>query len=167
MTHKELVMRAAKWLTNTRKCSVVVTEFVTSGIMESPDALGWKNARNTILIECKTSKADFNRDHDKPFRRFWEFGLGQTRYYLTPPGLITVEDLPDGWGLLYCHASRIQIVHEPKKKAVSKDVAWNEVAILYSLVRRAVIRGFDVHSPYSEAPKAGRKRRKRRKSKQA
>lgn len=165
MTHKELVMRAAKWLTKTRKCSVVVTEFSTSGVMENPDALGWKNARNTILIECKTSKADFNRDSTKSFRKFWEFGLGQTRYYLTPPGLISVEDLPERWGLLYCHENRIQIVHEPDTKAINKDVTWNESAILYSLVRRAVIRGFDVHSPYSEAPKAGRNRRKRRKSK--
>lgn len=158
-------MRAAKWLTNTRKCSIVVTEFATSGIMETPDALGWKNAKNTILIECKTSKSDFNRDSTKPFRRFWEFGLGQTRYYLTPPGLITTEELPDGWGLLYCHANKIQIVYEPIKKAVSKDVAANETAVLYSLVRRAVIRGFDVQSPYSEAPKAGRRRRKIQKSK--
>lgn len=167
MTHKELVQRAAKWLTNTRKCAVVVTEFSTSGVIESPDALGWKNAKNTILIECKTSKSDFIRDGVKPFRRVWEFGLGQSRYYLTTPGLISIEDLPDGWGLLYCHANRIQIVHEPAPKITSKDVAWNENAVLYSLVRRAVIRGFDVHSPYSEAPKAGGKRRKRRKSKKA
>jgi len=165
LTHKELVQRAAKWLTNTRKCPLVVTEFATSGIIETPDALGWKNARHTILIECKTSRADFARDGDKVFRRIWELGLGQTRYYLTPPNLITVEDLPPGWGLLYCHEKRIQIVHEPKKNNVSKDVAFNESVLLYSLVRRAVIRGFDVHSPYSEAPKAGRRRRKSRKSK--
>lgn len=158
-------MRGAKWLTNTRRCTVVVTEFATSGIIETPDALGWKNARETILIECKTSQADFKRDNNKMFRKFWEFGLGQRRFYLTPPNLVTVEELPEGWGLLYCHPNKIEVVHEPSQRPMSKDVTWNEVSVLYSLVRRAVIRGFDIHSPYSEAPKAGRRRRKSQKHK--
>lgn len=31
MTHKELVQRAIKWLRNTRRCSIVVSENRTSG----------------------------------------------------------------------------------------------------------------------------------------
>lgn len=162
MTHKELVERAAKWLKNTRKCPLVVTEIAVSyGTNEIPDALGWRYARHTTLVECKASRADFQRDKKKVFRQFWDMGCGQQRFFMTPPDLVTVDELPEGWGLLYCHPHKIQIVKECKMPVLNKDVTWNESVILYSLVRRAEIRGFDVQSPYSEAPKVKRRRRRR------
>ena len=55
---------------------------------EMPDAIGWKRACHSVLVECKLSRADFLADRDKPFRRKQEMGLGCERFYLTPSGLL-------------------------------------------------------------------------------
>lgn len=99
MTHKELVELAAKQLKKWR-CLPICTELVSytrSG--EIPDAIGW-TAAASIMFECKTSRADFLRDREKPFRMCNNMGMGDFRFYLTPPGIIKDErELPPGWGL--------------------------------------------------------------------
>lgn len=93
--HAVLVEAAAKWLRRT--CAVVLTELGTTG--EEPDAIGW-HGTNSTLIECKTSLADFRADQQKFCRRNPEMGIGQHRYYMTPPGLLAPDLLPPKWGLL-------------------------------------------------------------------
>ena len=51
---------------------------------EMPDAIGWKRASRSVLVECKISRADFLADRDKPFRQKSDLGLGCERFYLTP-----------------------------------------------------------------------------------
>ena len=51
------------------------------------DAIGWKRACHSVLVECKISRADFLADRDKPFRQKPEFGVGSERFYLVPEGL--------------------------------------------------------------------------------
>src|ERR1700693_6104770 len=98
MTHAQLVEKAVRWLRNYR-CGVVLSEQAcVSG--EMPDAIGWKRACHSVLIECKITRADFFVDRDKPFRRKQECGLGWERFYLAPAGMIRREELPVGWGLL-------------------------------------------------------------------
>jgi len=45
--------------------------------------------------------------------------MGAKRYYLTPPGLLGVDELPKNWGLLELRGKRIYTVwdaiHVPKK----------------------------------------------------
>jgi hypothetical protein len=82
-THAELVQRAARWLTHTRKSVVVVTECSAFCANLSPDALGWTARGTSTLIECKTSVSDFYRDRSKPSHRSGRL-VGRERFYLTP-----------------------------------------------------------------------------------
>ena len=67
MTHAQLVQKAVAWLRSYR-CGVILSEQAClSG--EMPDAIGWKRACHSVLVECKISRADFLADRDKPFRQ--------------------------------------------------------------------------------------------------
>jgi len=130
MTHDDLVERASKWLV--KKCPIVVTELIHSG-PESPDAIGFKSG-NTILIECKTSRSDFLSDAHKFFRRYSSNGMGDYRYYLTPRNLISLNELPDNWGLLEFGSKRINVV---KEATIQKEKNYrSEQSLLVSCIRR-------------------------------
>jgi hypothetical protein len=58
MNHRELVKRAGAWLRNRKNCGVVMEELATQN-NETPDALGFHGAGGSILVECKTSRADY------------------------------------------------------------------------------------------------------------
>lgn len=103
-SHADLVERAARWLRNTAGCSFVATEIATNA-WESPDAIGWRNAA-TVVIECKTSRADFRADAKKPWRRGFD-ALGTYRYMMAPAGLLSADEMPDGWGLLEVRGRRV------------------------------------------------------------
>src|ERR1700746_1870933 len=98
MNHAFLVAKAVEWLRRYR-CGVVLSEQAcVSG--EMPDAIGWKRACHSVLVECKVSLSDFPAYRAKPFRQHPELGVGSERFYLAPQGMISVADLPSGWGLL-------------------------------------------------------------------
>src|SRR5258708_34680834 len=108
MTHARLVEQAVAWLRGYR-CGVILSEQAcVSG--EMPDAIGWKRASHSVLVECKISRADFLADRDKPFRQESDLGLGCERFYLTPPRLLQAKELPPGWGLLEVHKRKIEMV---------------------------------------------------------
>lgn len=99
MTHKELIQRGERWLRNTMGCRVVLCEMVANTVWgEVPDIIGFR-MRETILVECKTSVADFKRDLEKPFRGDDDDALGDWRFYLTPPGLLAGQEVPYKWGV--------------------------------------------------------------------
>jgi len=98
MTHGQLVEKAVHWLRRYR-CGVVLSEQAcVSG--EMPDAIGWKRACHSVLVECKVTRADFLADRAKPFRVKPADGVGCERFYLVPAALVRHEELPIGWGLL-------------------------------------------------------------------
>jgi hypothetical protein len=137
MLHKELVARAVAWLN--KRCGVVLQEYNCRGL-ETPDALGFKKDY-TILIECKMSRPDFRRDGKKDGRSHGANHYGNRRFYLVPEGLIRPDEVPDGWGLLYAGSESITVVvRAPFHKELEIKVEENK--ILYSLARRAVIRGY-------------------------
>lgn len=103
MTHADLVQRAAYWLRNSQRCHVVLTERGAGG--EIPDAIGW--GHSALIVECKVSRVDFFADLKKPHR---SVGMGHRRYYLTPPQLLTIKELPSEWGLLEAHPRCIRTV---------------------------------------------------------
>lgn len=143
--HDELVARAARWLKNTCGCSAVLAEirsFTASG--ECPDAVGWRS-NYSILVECKVSRGDFLADKDKPFRKQPEKGVGVYRFFMCPPGVIEVEDLPDGWGLLYVKGRQVKRVAGPTGNIwespsnagfAHKRSQDSEIAMLVSALRR-------------------------------
>ena len=100
LTHSDLVKRAAVWLRTHRACTVIGTEFNVQGCSESPDAIGWNFAGNCVVVECKTSRADFRNDAKKFFRQCGYAPAGSERWYMAPIGVIPVEELPQGYGLI-------------------------------------------------------------------
>ncbi len=169
-THKQLVDRAGEWLRGAARCPIVFTEIVSLQA-EAPDAIGWRNsAGESFLVECKVSRSDFLADRRKGFRRDAEFGMGMFRYYLCPPDIVRVSDLPLRWGLLYCHAARIEVVHgrNPRSYDVhaSNDFLHGErnivgeLRMFYSALSRLKVdlgdRQFHerVHLPYAQRKNA-------------
>jgi hypothetical protein len=138
MTHTQLVERAVRWL-RAYRCGVVLSEQAcVSG--EMPDAIGWKRACHSVLVECKVTRSDFLADREKPFRRKPERGVGNERFYLTPPALIKVDELPAGWGLLEYQRARIAMLH-PSAKNLRTSVGFrNEMNLLLASLRRVEVR---------------------------
>ena len=129
---------AVRWLRRYR-CGVVLSEQAcVSG--EMPDAIGWKKACRSVLVECKVSRADFVADRDKSFRQRPEIGVGCERYYLAPRGLVSIEELPAGWGLLEVWGREIERVKESAKNLRSDAGFQNEMNLLLASLRRVEIR---------------------------
>lgn len=138
MTHEKLVARAVGWLRR-YGCGVVLSEqSCSSG--ETPDAIGWKRACHSVVVECKISRADFIADCDKPFRRKSELGMGCERYYFSPAGLIKSEELPIGWGLVEIHGREIaQTVASSGKLRSARGLRY-EMNLLLASLRRVEVR---------------------------
>ena len=132
-THAELVAVAARWLQGSRRCAVVITE-MTTGERETPDAIGWQG-RNSFVVECKASVADWRADAKKYFRRQPERGMGRQRYWLVPKLLAEHAPADDGWGLVVVNdAGRARLARESRWWR-----EWNaaaEVGLLVSALRR-------------------------------
>lgn len=125
-THDALVVAASDWLTRSMRCSVVISDRV-SRASERPDAIGWANGYS-ILVECKASRSDFLTDASKPHRAMASIGMGRSRYYFAPPGLIGKHDLPPGWGLVEWSGSPVVVVE------ANPMGDWNEHAEVQHLV---------------------------------
>jgi len=129
ISHRQLVAAARKWLA--RSCPVVLTELVTGS--ETADAFGFHHGGWTTLVECKASRPDFVADTKKWFRRNPENGMGDERYYLTPPGLLFPKELPLSWGLMEAHERRI-ITARKSDRFPKNNMA--ELNLLVSTLRR-------------------------------
>jgi hypothetical protein len=138
MTHAQLVDMAVKWL-RSYGCGVVLSEQAcASG--EMPDAIGWKRACHSVVVECKTTRSDFLADRSKPFREKPEIGVGCERFYLAPAGLIKREELLAGWGLLECCGRKIEVVRASEKKMRAGKGFRYEMNLLLASLRRVEVR---------------------------
>jgi len=138
VTHAKLVSLAVAWLRRYR-CGVVLSEQAcVSG--EMPDAIGWKKACHSVLVECKVSRPDFLADREKPFRQKSETGVGCERYYLAPRGLVRLEELQPGWGLLEVRGREIEKV-KPSAKSLRAPIGFGyEMNLLLASLRRVEVR---------------------------
>lgn len=155
MNHADLLQRAEKWVSRQHynkltseivsSCGVILPEFKTYN-PSIPDVIGF-NSRRSIVIECKVSRADFQADRKKGHRHYIK-QLGNYRYYMVLPHIVSVDDVPEGWGLIYVFAGSSRIVkyaplhQEPEVKVV-------EYGLLYSIARRIALRGMlpDIRKP--------------------
>jgi len=64
--------------------------------------------------------------------------MGQRRYYLCPPEVIQVKDLPSKWGLLW--AAKGQIIVKRDARGHPERNLLAEVRFLSAMLRRAQIR---------------------------
>ena len=127
-----------RWLRSYR-CGVVLSEQAcVSG--EMPDALGWKQACHSVLVECKVTRADFLVDRAKPFRVKPEKGVGSERFYLTPPGLVNSKELAPGWGLLELRRGRVEMVQASAKNLRTATGFRYEMNLLLASLRRVEVR---------------------------
>ena len=141
MTHRELVERARRWL-EAIGCGVVLCEVAVTN--EIPDAIGYtRNGSRTYLLECKASRNDFHSDKNKPHRNGTIEGLGNFRYYVCEPNVITIDDLPPRWGLIYVYEKQVRVMHGYNPRIRMSWQHWhhkshdkNERALLYSACRR-------------------------------
>jgi hypothetical protein len=138
MTHAQLVKKAVRWLRSYR-CGVVLSEQAcVSG--EMPDAIGWKQACHSVLVECKVTRADFLADRSKPFRQKPERGVGSQRFYLTPPDLVKIDELPAGWGLLELRRGRVEMAQVSAKNLRTAIGFRYEMNLLLASLRRVEVR---------------------------
>lgn len=147
MTHQELVEIGYTWVMS--KCGVAFKELnAATGNGEIPDVIGFTSGES-FLIECKANRSDFLVDKKKTFRIRPETGMGKFRFFLCPKGLISVDELPNNWGLIYVNEKgKAKCVHNPFGKGNIYSI-WNcferdilaEQRLMYSALRRLHIRG--------------------------
>ncbi|MCX8596782.1 hypothetical protein J3U31_02710 [Gilliamella sp. B3486] len=157
LNHNELCLIADKFLKRNGFGVVFHDRYQACiGTGEKPDAIGFRN-NVSLLIECKTSRSDFLADKKKTFRINPNLGMGDWRFYLCPPDLIKIDDLPIGWGLLYACGNRVRKIHGfPTNVTLITDKPFNsnkqaECDFLYGALRRMVIRGHfdDIYTKYN------------------
>src|ERR1017187_1626593 len=144
MGHAECVKYATKYLS--KRCNVVLPEFFTHNA-ELPDVIGFKNEISTV-IECKVSRGDFFSDKKKYFRLNPEKGMGDYRFYCCPKGMVSKDELPTGWGLLYVYPSGRVMEVKSSHVSPADPTDWQkrgrfdknkdaELHLLYYYARRA------------------------------
>lgn len=157
MTHKELVDVAYRYLLNNLSCGIAFKELKTLS-REIPDVIGFGSSGHSAIIECKASRSDFLSDKNKPFRKNPQLGMGTYRYYCCPKGLIKIEELPEGWGLIYVdEKGKARCWYMPMKKYTNEHgTAYihpymheknikSEHGVMYSALRRLFIKGHIKH----------------------
>ncbi len=138
--HAQLVARAAEWLRLRYGCGIVLSEqYCATG--EIPDVIGWKASCQSVLVECKVSRADFLADANKPFRLKPDEGLGSRRIYMAPAGVIAPSELPKHWGLLACRGREVELVVKPGRVDLRTPVGFvKEMNLLLASLRRVEVR---------------------------
>lgn len=76
---------------------------------EQPDVIAFRSGIS-LLLEAKTSRSDFHADWKKAFRAPGE-GMGNWRFFITPPGLLKPTDDLRGWGLLEYDGVKVRRIH--------------------------------------------------------
>lgn len=138
--HYDLCCAGARWLRdrkNVEHCEgrwkYVAVELCVQAC-ENPDIWAF-NGWSTIVVEVKVSRADFLNDKKKVWHQqgLEECLAGNYRYYLTPKGLLTEADLPDGVGLLEWDGKAISRSVRARRRTVSNHA---DGIIMASLLRR-------------------------------
>lgn len=142
MTHDNLCQVAMKFLHRNGFKVVFGDRFQTvNATGEQPDAIGFRHEAS-CLIEVKVSRSDFLADRHKRFRANPNLGMGDWRFYLSPVNIITVDDLPEGWGLLLVDGKRVCEMYgwpsngvwsSEKPFIANKQAEWQH---MYSALRR-------------------------------
>ncbi len=143
-SHSDLIEVAYAWVLKSGSCGVAFKELNTLTSSEYPDVIGFGSWGHSVLLEVKTSRSDFQADKKKAFRKNPVLGMGSQRFYLVPKNLITIEELPAGWGLIYVdEVLKTRCVHNPfkaNKNLFTKNIIA-EHGLMYSALRRLHLRG--------------------------
>lgn len=140
--HRTLCEAAGRWLHSRKSCEPWETPWKYAAVElvtwtgEIPDAWATNGLRSCV-IEAKTSHQDFLADQRKYTRQKENVDKGKAfgnyRYYLCPDGVISPDELPQGWGLLYWDGKAIRIIRRAER--TDADAVY-DVAMLTSIMRR-------------------------------
>lgn len=149
VSHKELCRIGLRFLqTNGFKVAFNDSLRAWTSYGELPDVIGFRNGAS-CLLEAKCSRADLLADKRKIFRIEPEKGMGDWRFYLSEPGVVTLNDLPHGWGLLHVINGRVKKIYGWPGNGLwvnrnSKPFEANKQAecdYMHSALRRLEMRG--------------------------
>lgn len=109
VTHSALVRRAAKWLRGRPAgCRIVLNDVRVMAVQEQPDVIGWRGNGDSVLVECKASKADLRVDRHKPWRRDPTIGMGRQRWlFISEEAFrgtgrnVGYDSIGSDWGIAY------------------------------------------------------------------
>jgi hypothetical protein len=124
---------------NSYRCKLVIVRAKPWSCREHPDAIGWNQNGESVVIECKVSVADFTADRLKAWRTYSK-GMGFKRYYMIPEELWNSERyasrvremVPRGIGVLIVTTHRVK-VEIPAEGRQDRDWA-EEVSMLVSRI---------------------------------
>jgi hypothetical protein len=80
-----------------------------------------------IAFEVKVSRGDFLREIAEPVKRAGAMQLSNQFYFITPPKLVKVHEIPDDCGLMEAHNALIRVVKRaPRRECAPPD--WSFIA---------------------------------------
>jgi ribosomal protein S27E len=116
IVHKHLKQQGMKWI-KTKVTDIVATEIKYRNMYSIADVGGINLKRKEVrIIECKASRQDFLRDKklmdiDKSYYKHCHYF-----YILSPANIITVNDIPKEYGLLWLNnKDEIELIQKPVK----------------------------------------------------
>jgi hypothetical protein len=142
LTHRDLVMIAANWITSQENrispycewaCRYAFPETVTY-YRNTLDVYGFGNYGYS-MIEVKTSHADFLKDQKKDYIKN-KIPIANFNWYFCPKNIIKENELPQDYGLVYYVTSKkeCQIIKQPKR--IDKIETYCSSRIIASILRR-------------------------------
>lgn len=133
--HDAIVQRAKNYLL-WMGCVDVAAEPRLPWLASCPDAIGWTRSGSCVVIEVKTSRADFMRDFKKPSYRSGRV-IGDYRFYMVPYGMVSDADLPSSAGVIeYDETS--ELCTRPAMRVRHSDAAASDAEELRSFIRGKV-----------------------------
>ena len=111
-SHDDLVERAQRWMNNTLRCKAVVTERPCWALPYTWDAVGLLKGLS-VAVECKRTRSDFLADKRKWIAGNPEKAFGDLRWYFVRPGIVSLDEIPDDWGLAVCGERIVRVLRKP------------------------------------------------------
>ncbi|QHJ74638.1 hypothetical protein VH22019_00074 [Vibrio phage VH2_2019] len=130
--HDELCEVGRRWMLRTGSSKggcmqVALSEVGSQQFSETPDVFGFDQRGESCLVEVKVSRSDFLADAKKPFRMNPDDGMGDFRYYMSPPDIIKPEDLEGTkWGLIHVSPKGICKVVRGKATNNTYKKEWDQ-----------------------------------------
>ena len=166
-THQELIAagwHVAKYIAGecppVRPISLRETyEPALTGLPEIPDVFAISDGKGldelSVLVECKTSYADFRKDEKKPFRVYPDKGVGKYRAYVAPFGVIDPALIPEKWllfevfddGAIFCVKGFLDY-HRRSIDPAFRERNFEAELILYRYMRHWEDKGYPPKVPH-------------------
>lgn len=146
-------------------CQVAFSEAKGGWNGEIPDAIGFRTAaedEGSVVVEVKVSRSDYLADRAKAHRQDGALGMGLYRYYMAPEGIISMQELPTGWGLVEVSPKgvlRVLAGHVTVKRA--EQAAWRHERAIereWLLLASMLSRLSNVEAMHTELKKAKNER---------